>query len=220
MDDFPGANGDASLPQAPDPVHDPNHNHEAWLRRNNQGGAVKLQYGAADIPAYWAFAQQFTLCDAYHTEIASQSEPNHLVLIAASSPLIDNFHAAHPGQHGQPSPPFHMPNLPATLATHGLDWRNYSDPNEAYFDSIAGLAGDPSNVSSAQFDVDVARGYLPAVVVALRTWRIQRASAIHYPRWAATGSGGKTGNAMDCRPRGEGRCKSTLGKYRNLYHLG
>ena len=87
---FPGANG-VTLPQAPDPIRDPNHNHQAWLNRNHKGGAVKLQYKQKDIPSYWALAQQYTLCDDYFTDVASQSEPNHLMLIAANSPLIDNI---------------------------------------------------------------------------------------------------------------------------------
>src|SRR5215469_17330020 len=89
---FPGAAG-AVLGKAVDPEEpDPPHDHGAWLRRNNPapGGAVRLQYGRADIPAYWALAQQYTLCDNYFTEIASQSEPNHLVLITGGTPVIDN----------------------------------------------------------------------------------------------------------------------------------
>jgi phospholipase C len=45
---FPGANG-VRLPPAPDPVHDPPHNHQAWLDRAK--GAVHLQYGQQDIPS-------------------------------------------------------------------------------------------------------------------------------------------------------------------------
>lgn len=44
---------------------------------------MKGQYGEKDIPAYFSF----TLCDNYFTEVASQSEPNHLMLIAAASPM-------------------------------------------------------------------------------------------------------------------------------------
>ena len=86
---FPGANG-ATLPPAQDPPvgGDPRHDHAAWLERAQH--AVKLQYCEKDIPAYFSLARQFTLCDNYFTEVASQSEPNHLMLIAASSPIIDN----------------------------------------------------------------------------------------------------------------------------------
>src|SRR3974377_556860 len=52
---FPGATG-VPLPQAPDPVNDPRHDHTAWLNRNHKGGAVKLQYKQKDIPKYWSLA--------------------------------------------------------------------------------------------------------------------------------------------------------------------
>jgi len=86
---FPGVNG-ATLPAAQDPPTggDPLHDHKAWLERATH--AVKLQYSEKDIPSYFSFANQFTLCDNYFTEVASQSEPNHLMLIAAASPIIDN----------------------------------------------------------------------------------------------------------------------------------
>ena len=106
---FPGAAG-VALGRAADPeIPDPPHDHEAWLHRNDPApkGAVRLQYAKADIPAYWAFAQQYTLCDNYFTEIASQSEPNHLVLITAGTPLIDN---SSPHRTYQPQPPFDLPS--------------------------------------------------------------------------------------------------------------
>ena len=59
---FPGAAG-VTLPQAPDPqVADPLHDHAAWMAAQAHGG-LRLQYGKHDIPAYWAFAQQYSLCD-------------------------------------------------------------------------------------------------------------------------------------------------------------
>src|SRR5512142_1822036 len=66
---FPGANGDATLAHAPDPpASDPRHDHAAWLDRAQI--AVRQQYREADIPAYFAYARQFTLCDNYFSEIA------------------------------------------------------------------------------------------------------------------------------------------------------
>jgi phospholipase C len=160
---FPGANG-VALAHASDPIAqtptDPPHDHRAWMKRNDPNGAVRQQYTRDDIPAYWAYAQQYTLCDHYFTEVASQSEPNHLVLIAAQSPIIDN---ASPHRTYQPQPPYRLRSLPAALAAAGLDWRNYADQNASYFRQVADLAHDASNVASGQFDADVAKGYLPAV---------------------------------------------------------
>jgi len=88
--------------------------HDAWLKAKGAAGVVgpgRTQYGVTDIPAYWALAQQHTLCDHYFTDVASQSEPNHLFLIAANAPIIDN--ASH-GRNDPPQPPFDMLSLPQT----------------------------------------------------------------------------------------------------------
>src|ERR1019366_5078092 len=139
---FPGAVG-VQLPAAPDPlVTDPGHDHVAWLAAfsSHGTGGVQLQYGKKALPAYWAYAQNYTLCDNYFTDVASQSEPNHLHLIAADSPVIDNSTQA---RKYQPFPPYKLPNLPAVLVSAGRSWRNYADPLSSYFDHIEGLVTHP-----------------------------------------------------------------------------
>src|SRR6266704_6288357 len=85
---FPGADG-ATLARSPNPPpKDPNHRHEAWLTRATT--AVREQFVEQDIPAYFAYARQFTLCDRYFTDVAGPSTPNHLMVMAAASPFIDN----------------------------------------------------------------------------------------------------------------------------------
>jgi len=156
---FPGVNGDATLARAPDPPSsDPPHDHAAWLHRAT--GAVRQQYHEADIPAYFAYARQFTLCDNFFTEVASQSEPNHLMLIAADSPIIDN---ASSHRTYQPQAPFDIPSLPASLQKAGLSWKSYGDPSFNYFNHITALKGSARIVAWNQFDVDVAAGKLPTV---------------------------------------------------------
>ena len=156
---FPGAHG-VQLAHAPDPHPDQGHDHGAWLRAQGASGGTQQQYGASDMPAYWAFAQQYTLCDNYFTDVASQSEPNHLFLIAADSPLIDN---ANPHRTYQPQPPFDLPSLPQTLEAAGKTWRNYAEPNASYFAHLKALQGHRWNVPVAQFDADVVNGSLPEV---------------------------------------------------------
>ena len=155
---FPGVNGDATLAHAPDPVSDPRHDHVAWLHRAT--GAVREQYNESNIPAYFAYARQFTLCDNYFTEVASQSEPNHLMLIAADSPIIDNS-SAH--RTYQPQAPFNLPSLPASLEKAGLTWKTYGDPSFSYFKHITALKASPNILPWTQFDTDVAAGKLPHV---------------------------------------------------------
>jgi phospholipase C len=109
---FPGAEGDSTLKHASDPPTGSfSNNHAAWLARATR--AVREQYNQADIASYWAYAQQFTLCDNFFSDVASDSTPNHLMLIAAASPAINN-----PSSGSSPS--FNLPSLPANLGAAGL----------------------------------------------------------------------------------------------------
>src|SRR2546427_8775102 len=58
--------------------------------------------------SYWRYAQQYTLCDKYFTEVGGPSTPNHLMLIAADSPIINNPHYRDPIKQ---QPPFNIPSL-------------------------------------------------------------------------------------------------------------
>ena len=156
---FPGANG-VSLPAAEDPPSggDPRHDHTAWLERATH--AVKLQYSEKDIPAYFSLARQFALCDNYFTEVASQSEPNHLMLVAADSPLIDNSTKS---RTYQPQPPFAIPTLPKALEKAHLTWAAYGDPGFSYFKEFSELKASPNIQSWTKFDSDAHSGTLPNV---------------------------------------------------------
>jgi phospholipase C len=151
---FPGANG-AQMPHSPNPpTHDPDHRHGAWLTR--QQTAVRLQFTEQDIPAYFGYARQFALCDNYFTDVAGPSTPNHLMLIAADSPVIDNP----PSHHGGPgAQPFTLPSLPASLQNAHLTWRNYGG---YAFSFIAGL-GTQNHTTPDKFAQDAAAGNLPSV---------------------------------------------------------
>lgn len=126
---FPGANG-APMPHSPNPpTHDPDHTHKGWLNRAT--GAVRQQFLEADIPTYFAYARQFTLCDNYYTDIAGPSTPNHLMVLTADSPIIDNPSG---------NPVYDLPSLPASLDAAGLTWGNYGG---YAFGMIKALAGRP-----------------------------------------------------------------------------
>ncbi len=145
---FPGANG-ATMAHSPNPpARDPDHRHKAWLNRAQ--GAVREQFIESDIPAYFAYARQFTLCDNYFTDVAGPSTPNHLMLLTADSPVIDN-------PSGKPV--YDLPSLPASLDAAGLAWANYGG---YAFGMIKALAGHRQH-SSDQFAKDAAAGKLPAV---------------------------------------------------------
>src|SRR3989454_1954900 len=151
---FRGATG-ATLPRSPNPPHqDPNHRHDAWLTRKTT--AVREQFVEHDIPAYFAYGRQFTLCDNYYTDVAGPSTPNHLMLITADSPIIVN-----PPRYRLPvgAALFKLPSLPANLDRAKLSWGNYGG---YAFDLIEGLKGR-QQFKSEQFKSDAAAGKLPAV---------------------------------------------------------
>ncbi|HEX9076619.1 MAG TPA: alkaline phosphatase family protein [Anaerolineae bacterium] len=153
---FPGAEGDGRLAAAPNPPSfDPKHTHEAWLQRAT--GAVREQYGEKQIAAYFAYARQFTLCDNYYSEVAGPSMPNHLMLIAAASPIVNNPHHQDPVDL---QPPFDLPSLPGSLDAAGHTWGNYGG---YAFKFVAGLRDDRRNVHAEHFEKDAEAGKLPAV---------------------------------------------------------
>ncbi|HYM95945.1 MAG TPA: alkaline phosphatase family protein [Candidatus Sulfotelmatobacter sp.] len=151
---FAGANG-APLPASPNPPpRDPDHRHAAWLTRDTTAPRVAFQQN--DIPRYWSYASQFTLCDNYYTDVAGPSTPNHLMLIMADSPLINNPSTSY---RTNPGPPvYDQPSLPAQLDAAGLTWGNY---NGYAFEFIKYTAGKKRSVD--QFAADAAAGKLPTV---------------------------------------------------------
>jgi phospholipase C len=145
---FAGANG-TRLPRSPNPpTFDPDHRHKAWLTRKTT--APRLQFLEHDIPSYFAYARQFTIADNYFTDVAGPSTPNHLMLLTASSPAIDN-------------PPrgtvYDLPSVPANLEHAGLTWENYGGYVFGMIKAFAGRVALPSE----QFAKDAAAGKLPAV---------------------------------------------------------
>ncbi len=154
---FPNSEGDNQLGRAQDPPpDDPNHRHETWMVRAADQ-VHRVQYSEDNIPTYFALARQFTLCDHYFSEVAGPSTPNHLMLIAADSPVINNPH-----NHYRPSPSdvYDLQSLPGALEKAGLTWDNYGG---YAFHYIHELAQHPGNHTSDLFAHDAAAGKLASV---------------------------------------------------------
>src|SRR5437773_11516067 len=151
---LPGANG-VTLPRSANPpTKDPPHNHAHWLTRKQT--AAGEQFVEQDIPSYFAYARQFTLCDNYFTDVAGPSTPNHIMLITADSPIIVN-----PPRYRLPvgQQLFDLPSLPAAPENSGLTGGNYGG---YAFDFIKALQGK-RKFASAQFKQDAVAGKLPDV---------------------------------------------------------
>lgn len=149
---FQGANG-ATMPRSPNPpTRDPDHTHAAWLTRATT--SVREQFVEQDIPAYFDYARKFTLCDNYFTDVAGPSTPNHLMVVAADSPVIDN------PSHFTGTPSFTLPSsLPLSLERAGLTWRSYGGFALNYLQGI----NTKWKLASDQFAKDAAGGSLADV---------------------------------------------------------
>jgi phospholipase C len=153
---FPGANG-ATVDRAENPPpDDPDHKHQTWMARASDP-IHRVQYSEADIPAYFAYARNFTLCDNYFSEVAGPSTPNHLMLICADAPVINN-----PVHHYRPRPGegYNLSSLSLALERAGFSWANYGG---YAFHYIAELAGHRSNHSRDLFMHHASQGRLPNV---------------------------------------------------------
>jgi phospholipase C len=177
---YPGGNG-ATLPRSPNPPPlDPDHRHAAWLSRDTTAPHVQFQQG--DIPHYWRYANQFTLCDNYYTDVAGPSTPNHLMLIMADSALVDNpsrSYRKHPGP-----PVYDQPSLPSQLDAAGLTWGNYGG---YAFEFIKYTAGKQR--SWQQFATDASAGKLPSV-----SWLYSDATLSEHPADTAAERAAGAGN--------------------------
>ena len=151
-----GAEG-APLAKAPNPPpYDPDHKHQTWMARATDQ-RYRVQYGQSDIPGYFDLARRFTLCDHYFSEVAGPSTPNHLMLICADAPIINNPHTMY---RPTPADTYQLPSLPAALEKKGLTWGNYGG---YAFHYVADIASDPSNHTRDLFLHDAQNGTLPAV---------------------------------------------------------
>jgi phospholipase C len=139
----------------PAPMDDGVLEHGPWL--NRQATARRKQFTEADIPKYFEYARRFTLCDHFFSDIAGPSGPNHMMLIAAHSPMVNNP-TSHQKQLLMKNPI--TPSLLSLLDAKGLDWRNYSGYMFPWIEHDAVLHPDRN---SDVFVRDAQNGDLPAV---------------------------------------------------------
>ena len=142
------------------------------------GALTMAYYRRSDLSYYYALADAFTLCDAYHCSVIGPTDPNQLYLVSG---MLDPA-----GKHGGPLVETTGPQafgslswttMPEQLRARGISWKAYTTPDTfapALRDSplplFAQYQSDPVLAASAygnafpsQFQADCAAGTLPQV---------------------------------------------------------
>ena len=138
-------------------------------------------YTRADLAYYYALADAFTLCDAYHCSVIGPTDPNRLYSISAT--LDPDGHAGGPWlstlvtNRETKFGSLTWTTMPEQLQARGISWKVYGDPTGHYGDNVlpyfakyAGPSADPNLVAGgltpafpADFLVDCQAGTLPQV---------------------------------------------------------
>ncbi|MGZ5986769.1 MAG: phosphocholine-specific phospholipase C [Caulobacteraceae bacterium] len=134
--------------------------HDAWIPAKTP---LTMGYHTrADLPFYYALADAFTVCDAYHCSIFSQTNPNRLYLftghsglstgddsaIVVANPPEETNNTADPANDGPKFKGLTWPTYAERLQAAGVSWRvyqeydNYGDNGLAYFANFRGIGPD------------------------------------------------------------------------------
>ena len=98
-----------------------------------QGPVAMGYFKRDDIPFYWALADAFTVCDAYHCSVLGPTDPNQLYIASAwlgqdgqkGGPVLETFGSNRQQKFGSLS----WTTMPEQLEQRGISWRVYSGDN-------------------------------------------------------------------------------------------
>jgi phospholipase C len=143
----------------------------------------------ADIPFHFALAENFTICDNYHSSVLGPTWPNRLYLWSAS---IDPA-----GEHGGPITknsavtPYGWRTYPEALTEAGVSWKVYQEEDNFHcnllerFEVFQNAAVDSDLYRNAmrigpvgQFEYDAMNDRLPAV-----SWIVPTSYQSEHPNW-------------------------------------
>jgi phospholipase C len=136
--------------------HDRWKHHDAWVPAKT---AMTMGYFTReDIPFYYALADAFTVCDAYHASMFGPTNPNRMYLFtgtsginvgldnsfAVANPLMETNETADATRDGPKFPGFDWTTYAERLEAAGVSWKvyqeydNYGDNGLAYFKNFRG----------------------------------------------------------------------------------
>ena len=130
--------------------------YDAWI--DAKGAMTMGHFKRTDIPFYYALADAFTICDAYHCSIFGPTNPNRLFLFtgtnglavgetgdqAIANPPDETNETADPANDAPRFKPYAWPTYAERLQAAGVSWRvyqeydNYGDNALSYFEKFRG----------------------------------------------------------------------------------
>ncbi len=134
--------------------------YDAWIP--TKGPLTMGHFTRADLPFYYALADAFTICDAYHCSIFGPTNPNRLFLFSGTSglsagddsrivienPPTETNDSSDPRNDAKAFKGVGWTSYAERLQAAGVSWRvyqewdNYGDNGLAYFTRFRGLAED------------------------------------------------------------------------------
>src|SRR5438067_7249927 len=97
-------------------------------------------YTRADVRLYYALADAFTICDAYHCSLIGPTDPNRLYSMSATidpagthgGPLLHTLTTNRESLYGK----FTWTTYPEQLEAAGISWKVYATPDGNYGDNV------------------------------------------------------------------------------------
>jgi phospholipase C len=134
--------------------------HDAWVPTKTS--MTMGYFTRADIPFYYALADAFTICDAYHCSIFGPTNPNRMFLftgtsglaggddskIVVANPPEEKNNNANPAEDSPEFKGLSWPTYAERLQKAGVSWKvyqeyeNYGDNGLSYFKTFRGIGPD------------------------------------------------------------------------------
>jgi phospholipase C len=139
---FPTDNGDCTN----DISHEWGPQHQSWdggkmdafvqahLEADGDANFVATMgsFNRSELPFYYALADAFTICDAYHCSVLGPTDPNRVMALSGTidpagtggGPVLVTQTTGRPQQYGA----FDWTTMPEQLLDAGVTWKVYNDP--------------------------------------------------------------------------------------------